>query len=56
MTIEIRQGYNIITSEANKVDFLDMANCLENAGHKFEKIVLVLKEVEEDDVQNVASR
>ncbi len=51
MKIEIRQGYNTIKSEADKINFLNMADSLNDAGHRIEKIILVLEEREEDGIE-----
>lgn len=49
MVIEIRQGYgNSITSEADKMAFVDFADSLEAVGHTIEKVVIYLKERGED--------
>ena len=52
MKIVIRQGYNEIKSEATTVQFLDMANGLEDAGHKIEKIILCLREEKENEISD----
>jgi len=52
MVIEIRQGYNSIKSEADKISFLNLAESLNEVGLRIEKIVLILEEREEDEIQN----